>query len=297
VSANRPGSSRRVGAAAAMTGVAAAAPRLATGGAIWFLRLTGLAFAWPLMIRLLGGDVVAAASLLGTIAAFWFAGTLVGRGLATEAELGRRTLAAAPKLPAKLTGSLLAAAGAFLASFGGSHDSLLMGVLFGGLAFLGCRLAFGSDPKTDRDAIAAAAKRAGVTPEHVLQALEEAHRKVREIEVASAALASRELRGRLDRIVGRAREVLTELERDPRDLSRARRFLVTYLDGTRDVITKYTQQQHEVDEPLAANFARVLDTVEQVFVEQREVLRRDDALDLEVKIEVLETQLKREGVH
>jgi hypothetical protein len=37
--------------------------------------------------------------------------------------------------------------------------------------------------------------------------------------------------------------------------------------------------------------------VEEVFTEQEELLRRDDQLDLEVQIEVLETQLKREGVH
>ena len=38
-------------------------------------------------------------------------------------------------------------------------------------------------------------------------------------------------------------------------------------------------------------------SIEQVFAEQEEVLRRDDRLDLEVQIEVLETQLKREGIH
>ena len=42
---------------------------------------------------------------------------------------------------------------------------------------------------------------------------------------------------------------------------------------------------------------RVLTTIEQVFAEQEEVLKQDDKLDLEVQIEVLETQLRREGVH
>jgi hypothetical protein len=73
---------------------------------------------------------------------------------------------------------------------------------------------------------------------------------------------------------------------------------VTYLDGTRDVVTKYAAQQRDLkDTELAENLRRVLETIEQVFNEQEEILKKDEALDLEVKIEVLETQLKREGVN
>ena len=87
------------------------------------------------------------------------------------------------------------------------------------------------------------------------------------------------------------------MQRDPRDLSRARRFLATYLDGTRDVVRKYAAQQRDLaDTPLGESFRRVLTTIEQVFLEQEEVLKRHEALDLDVQIEVLETQLKREGV-
>ena len=111
-------------------------------------------------------------------------------------------------------------------------------------------------------------------------------------------LHSRELKTRLDRICQRARTILAQLEQDPKNLTRARRFLVTYLDGTRDVVAKYAAQQRDLDETvLAENFRRVLTTIEQVFAEQEEVLKQDDKLDLEVQIEVLETQLKREGVH
>ena len=72
---------------------------------------------------------------------------------------------------------------------------------------------------------------------------------------------------------------------------------MTYLDGTRDVVRKYAAQQRDVaDTPLGESFRRVLTTIEQVFLEQEELLKRHDALDLDVQIEVLETQLKREGV-
>jgi hypothetical protein len=64
------------------------------------------------------------------------------------------------------------------------------------------------------------------------------------------------------------------------------------------VVGRYAARQHDLaDTPLTENFRRVLTTVEEVFGEQEEVLRRDEELDLEVKIEVLETQMRREGVH
>jgi hypothetical protein len=195
-------------------------------------------------------------------------------------------------------GAAAAGLGAFAVSFGPSHDNLAMALLFGVLTGAACVLTYGLDPRADRAAIEAAAKRAGIKSRDVVGQLDEAHRKVRGIEEAAAGLRSRELRGRLDRICAQARTILGQLEKDPRDLSRARRFLVTYLDGTRDVVATYARQQHDLAEtPLADNFRQVLSTVEQVFAEQEEVLRRNDRLDLEVQIEVLETQLKREGIH
>ena len=173
-----------------------------------------------------------------------------------------------------------------------------MALLFAALTGGACVLAYGLDRRVDRGALEAAAKRAGVNSRDVLAALEEAQRKVEGIETAAQGLHSRELKSRLDRICRQAYTILGQLEQDPKNLSRARRFLVTYLDGTRDVVTQYAAQQRDLAEsPLAENFRRVLTTVEQVFAEQEEVLKQDDKLNLEVQIEVLETQLKREGVH
>lgn len=132
----------------------------------------------------------------------------------------------------------------------------------------------------------------------MIEAITEAEAKLREIEQTAGRLHNRELTGRLGRIVDQARRVLAQIEKDPSDLRRARRFLVTYLDGTRDVVRKYTEQQQDLAETeLADNFRHVLETVEQVFTEQEEVLKRNETMDLEVQIEVLRTQLEREGVH
>lgn len=298
MSAPRP-TSRRIGGAsgppapAGAGGTLALAPRRA-----WIPKIFAVLFLWPLVIRLLGFDGLPAVAIVVGVGLFWLSSMLIERGLAAEAELAGRRLVQAPKLPAKLLGASAAAAAAAIIGLFATPGGPLLAAVYAGLTFLGCRLAYGGDPRTDRDAVAQAAGRAGMKPAEVLAVLDEANGKIRGIEQAAAGLRSRELQERIARIAGQARRVLAELEKDPKDISRARRFLVTYLDGTRDVIAKYAEQQHEVaGTALGENFRRVLDTIEKVFEEQVEVLKRDDRLDLEVQLAVLETQLRREGVH
>jgi 5-bromo-4-chloroindolyl phosphate hydrolysis protein len=248
---------------------------------------------------LVGGNFLSFAAIGAAMALLFYAGRQVDDGLLAEQE-GTQARFAESLLPPKLTGAVATGAAAFLLSAGATSDDPLMSVVFAALAFFGCALAYGTEAHSlDRGKLLAeAAKRAGVRPRDVADALAEARRKVGEIEAAAARLHSRDLKAHLDRIVRQARQVLSLVEQNPRDLSRARRFLVTYLDGTRDVVAKYAAQQRDVAETaLADNFRRVLTTVEQVFAEQEKVLRSDDKLDLEVKIEVLETQMRREGVH
>jgi 5-bromo-4-chloroindolyl phosphate hydrolysis protein len=286
-----PGSSRRVGGGSAAGEVSAWAP--ARG---WLLKIWAGLFVWPLFLALVRGSFREVFAYVLAIGLLYLGGKSVERGSREAALNGGRVLAQSPT-PWKLIGSLAAGAAAAMVSLG-SGDHVAMGLLYGALVTGASILTYGLDPRADRSAIEAAASRAGIRSKEVIGALEEAHRKVRGIEDASQSLHSRELKARLDRICRQARTILVQLEQDPKNLTRARRFLVTYLDGTRDVVAKYAAQQRDLsDTALAENFRRVLTTIEQVFDEQEEVLKQDDRLDLEVQIEVLETQLKREGVH
>jgi 5-bromo-4-chloroindolyl phosphate hydrolysis protein/uncharacterized protein YjeT (DUF2065 family) len=287
------GSSRRIGGGAP----AAGSPIYRWVPRAWALKVAAVAFSWPLVLALLRGAFPDALALGAAMILLYGGGELIARGCREEAENAGRTLAVSPA-PWRALGAAAAALAAFFISYGAAHDGVMMAVLFGVIAGAACILTYGLDPRLDRSAIEAAAKRAGFNAKDVISQLDEAHRKVRGIEEAATQLHSRELRTRLGRITQQARTILGQLEQQPRDLSRARRFLVTYLDGTRDVVAKYSAQQRDLaDTPLADNFRNVLTTVEEVFTEQEELLRRDDQLDLEVQIEVLETQLKREGVH
>ncbi len=263
----------------------------------WTLHIATFFCAGPVIAGLLFADTARVVGALAAIAGLQLAARLIRRGREAERDYDARAITKAPP-PFKLTGHIaIGLAGFAVASIAG-HQPLILGLVAGGLLGFASVLAYGLDPRRDKGLDAQTAERAGLRSEAVLAALDEARGKVRQIETEARGLQSRELKERLARITRSASGVLQQLEQDPRDIRRARRFLVTYLDGTRDVVAGYRRQQHDLaDTPLAENFRHVLETVEQVFAEQALVLRRNDSLDLEVQIDVLKTQLEREGVH
>ena len=263
----------------------------------WTLHLATFFAVGPVVSGLIVTNSAKVIGALVAIAGLQLAARLIRRGRDAQLDYDARAITRAPP-PFRLVGHIaIGIAGFSLATIAG-HQPLLLGIVTGGLVSLGSVLAYGLDPRRAKGLDAATAERAGLKTEAVLAALEEARGKVRQIEAEARGLHSRELKERLARITRSATGVLQQLEQDPKDIRRARRFLVTYLDGTRDVVAGYRRQQQDLaDTPLAENFRHVLETVEQVFVEQAEILKRNDSLDLEVQIDVLKTQLEREGVH
>ena len=275
---------------------ASAAPAAGPGRA-WTLRIAPFLLALPLVTNLLAGDVIQIVGLALGLLLLLGACALVEAGLAREADYHARTIVKAPRPPRKLLGAALAGVAVLVAAWWGAGTGPGLAVVLGLAAAAGCGLAYGLDPRQDKGLAPELARKAGLRTEQVIEAIDEAEGKLREIEQAAAHLHNRELTARIGRIVAQGRGVLAQIEHDPSDLRRARRFLVTYLDGTRDVVRKYGQQQQDLaDTELAASFRHVLETVERVFAEQEEVLKRNETMDLEVQIEVLRTQLEREGV-
>jgi hypothetical protein len=251
----------------------------------------------PLIIGLVFGEADMAIGSLGAIFALQAAAWLIRRGRSAAIDYAERTITKAPP-PRKLAGAVLVGLAAFSLAYVADAQPLILSVVVAGLMAFAAVLAYGLDPRGDKGLDPGLAERAGLKTEAVIAALEEARGKLRAIEADARGIHSRELKKRLGRITASARGVLQQIEKDPSDLRRARRFLVTYLDGTRDVVSGYRAQQRDLtDTPLADNFRHVLETVEKVFDEQQEILKRNESLDLEVQIEVLKTQLEREGVH
>lgn len=263
----------------------------------WALHVATFFSIGPLIAGLVFGNTPKVLGAVGAIVALQIAAWLIHRGRLAERDYAERAFAKAPP-PAKLGGQILTGLAAFLLAWLGDGQPLVLGLVAGGLMGFAARLAYGADPRGDKGLDADMAERAGLKTEAVITALEEARAKIRSIEEEARRLHSRELTERLGRIVTSANGVLRQIEKDPRDIRRARRFLVTYLDGTRDVVAGYRAQQRDLAAtPLADNFRHVLETVEKVFLEQEEILKRNESLDLEVQIDVLKTQLEREGVN
>ena len=218
---------------------------------------------------------------------------LLWKGLLSEAAHHRRLIAKRPR-PLKTLGSgLIGLATAITAWLGVGHHPAI-GAAFGLSALLGGLLFYGFDPRS--------AKRVTTTSrldatDQVLSALAEADRSIAALDQSSRDIRQPELDDRLRRIAALAREILTMLEEDPRDLRRASKFLNVYLDGVQRVVEGYARTHKRAASPdLDARFRRVLASIEEVFQEQRLKLLETDVMDLDVQIEVLTNQLKREGI-
>ena len=215
------------------------------------------------------------------------------KGLQAERHYADSFIARPPKLPLKMIAAFITALTTGMIAWLGAQQTLSVALMFTGGAFLGMYLSYGFDLR-DEKKIAAAH---GYSGDEIQQALEDSSRIIRSIEQANDRIQNAELNQRIERICEVADSILAEIATDPKDFRRARKFLNVYLDGARQVTEGYakTHQQTQSGE-LEQNFRNVLETIESVFQEQHQKLLEEDVFDLDVKIEVLTTQLKREGI-
>ena len=227
------------------------------------------------------------------LAVMLYAATLASKGLAKEAEYHDRKVATPPRYPLKTAAAGLTALATAVVAYFSVDYSLPIAVCFGIGTFMGFYLLYGLDPREEK----AVKITPGLTTEDVVRAVDEGRRAIAAIDDANTRIHNPELSHRLERITGLAYKILTSIEEEPRDLRRARKFLTVYLDGAKRVTEGYarlhgTGQVTELED----NFRRVLVTIERVFNEQYARLQEHNVLDLDVQIEVLKTQLEREGV-
>jgi hypothetical protein len=244
------------------------------------------------LISLLRGDYARLGAHVLGIGLLFGGALLARRGLRAEARWRRRHVARAPR-PWKTAGGVLLAAGAAVVASGSIGHPPLVVAGFALAAFVGFALAYGLDPRRAKPAPASAD---GYSTAEVEQAIDEAEAAIARIEAARAALGAGELGQRLGRITDLARQMVARVEAEPRHLRRARRFLRVYLDGTQQVCEGWARTHGRRPAELDERFRRVLVTIEDVFAAQREKLLADEVEDLDVQVEVLAQQLRREGV-
>lgn len=230
---------------------------------------------------------------LGSFAGLIAAAALLGEGQRAEAAFDARTVARPPAIPRKLFAAVLTGvsiAGAGVLSLG---QALPVAVVFGAVAAGAHLLAFGLDPM----------RRKGVegvddfANDRVAQAIDQAEDLVRQTVDAARRIGDRRLESRIERLCDQAREVFRAVERDPRDLARARTFLSVYLLGLRDATIKFAEVWgRSRDAGARRAYEDLLGDLETSFGAQRTHLLEEDRSGLDVEIEVLRERLKQDGL-
>ncbi len=242
------------------------------------------------IIHLVKGNVFSSMVAGALFAAFMLSAIIARHGFKLESRFRQKKLAKAPGLPFKSFAATLLAITTGLTAFTLSDYTLLASILIGFVALIGFYFAYGVDPRQDKTGNISL----GVDPDEVLEALDAAEAKIAIIETARKNIRNIKFDQHLKRIIEKARGILQLIEDDPKDLYRARKFLKVYLDGTARVTESYakTHGKDASTAELDKDFQEVLHSIESTFDEQHKKLLENDQLDLDVKIEVLKTQLK-----
>ena len=240
-------------------------------------------------------------ALLIAYASFMLGAWLLREGQKAHAAYDARDIAKPPAFPRKVVAALLAGIGVLIAGwmsktsgsvleFGGH---MITAVIFGVIAISAHVVAFGLDP------MKAKGLESGIHAaelERVTDALDKAEAKLKSIEAFAHQLRDREIDDRVGRLNATVRDMIKIVEKDPRDMSRARRYLGVYLKGADDATRKYAENHERLDDPkIRQDYLSLLTDLEASFKRGKDSLLLDDKTDLEVEIEVLRDRLGQEG--
>lgn len=265
----------------------------------------------PLFANLFGGNLNTVIFAGGALIGFAYGLFELRRGLSLEAdELAAEAQSEAPPReasgPHKALGVLAVTGGMFsFALAGQSATSSILSLLPNALAIAGvaaaaCLFTVGFRGLLGRS------ERALELPKETQRSLGEtplggaliaAQDKLHDLYQAAARVPQEHLRAQALGVHEAAQAVIDELVEDPRDLSKARRFLVTYVDGALNLVSGFARQaKRPLSRQIEDKFSDTLGTIEQTFVAQLHKLRADDTMDLDIQMDVLDAQMKGEGV-
>ncbi len=231
---------------------------------------------------------------LGLIAAgtLTLAAWLMREGLRAESAYNSRKVARRPAFPRKMASSLLTGIGIAIAAYK-FEPGLIAPVLYGTAVTVLHVVSFGTDPLKSKGM-------EGVDTfqqDRVARAVDEAEARLSEMGDAIRRAGDRQMETRVERFQTTARDLFRTVEEDPRDLTGARKYLTVYLQGARDATIKFADvYSRSRDAKARADYAALLDDLEQNFAARTRKMLLDDRSDLTVEIDVLRERLQREGV-
>jgi len=236
------------------------------------------------------GGTVALATDLGGGVLLLLSAWLTRDGIRAEDAYNERKVARRPAMPRKIIASVLAGLGVAALAFGG-QGALIPAILGGAIAFGAHLFCFGPDPMKDKGM-------AGVDlaeTDRIARKIEEAEAILDEMKDAILRAKDRSLETRVERFQTTAREMFRVIEEDPRDLTRARRYVGVYLQGARDATIKFADiWSRGPDYGARTEYLALLDDLETGFSERTKAMMLDDKADLDIEIEVLRDRLNQD---
>lgn len=246
----------------------------------------------PLLWSAFRAEPAGLALYLAAFGVLILAAWLTREGILAHEAYDARKIARRPAIPRKIFASVLTGAGLFLAGLGWDQG-LLTPAIFAVLGLVLHFFAFGPDPLVSKGA-------EGIDQfqsDRVARAIDEAERHLAAMSDAILRAGDRKLEKRIETFQTTVRDMFRTVEEDPRDLTKARKYLSVYLLGAKDATVKFADLYSRTgDEKAKTDYKALLDDLEGNFAAKTQQFLLNDRSDLDVEIEVLRDRLQREGL-
>jgi 5-bromo-4-chloroindolyl phosphate hydrolysis protein len=258
------------------------------------LYILTLPLIFALFFALLGGHTGAILSLGIATALYLLGATVARKGFLAEREYNKSILAKAPKLKYKTVSAIILAFATFYTSFFTAGNGMILSIILAIFFMIGFYLYYGFDPVEDK----VGELGIGVTAEEVIEITGRAKKSVDHLKKIRRRVKDTDVESMIDSVVHETEDVIKAIEKDPNDLSKARKFFNVYLHRTEEISKEYLKnlENENIDETLRENFKKLLRSVTETIHEQKARLDEDDITRLDIQIEALTKQLKNEGV-
>lgn len=243
--------------------------------------------------ELRSGDALGMIGEFGALSILLLSAWLLREGMKAEDEYEARKIARPPAIPRKAFAAVLSGIGVFTAAWLGWGQPMISAGIFGALASGAHVFAFGLDPMKKKGI----ADFSEFDTDRAVRAIDKAEVTLAELHAAAERIGDRTLEARVERFGASVREVFRAVEDDPRDLTRARKFLGVYLTGAKDATVKFADlYSRNRSTEAREDYVALISDLEISFNAHREVLLLDDRQDLDIEIEVLRDRLQQEGL-